>query len=534
MSYSLVLVKGNFVFFCKYSFLRLALMCVTFLAATVVYAQQPFITTWKTDNPGFIPSTTSITIPTTGSGYNYEVDWDNDGTYDQSGIVGNVTHDFGVEGTYTIRIRGDFPRIYFNGTGDRQKLLSIGQWGDLSWTSMESAFKGCANLNIIATDLPDLSGVASMASMFQSCISLNGPANIGNWNTSNVTDMQSMFSQASAFNQPIGNWTTANVTFMNDMFSFASTFNQPIGNWNTGLVVNMTKMFSFATAFNQPIGNWNTAGVADMSGMFSRATAFNQFIGGWSLNSEVDLANMLDNSGMDCAHYSAALIGWNNNPATPNDLQIGAVGRNYGLDAALAARLNLSNVKGWGFKGDFPSGMNCAPLPVVLISFTGKSQENEVWLTWQTSSETNNAGFEIEKSADAKAFAKIGFVDGNEDSKVVKAYRFVDSDPLPTTYYRLKQLDREVERQDGKFEYSRIISVKRTEERFVIYPNPASNTFYLKGIDKEQKLVVRDAGGKVVHKQLWSPGKAVKVNYLPAGAYFISVAGQTKRVIVQR
>jgi len=62
--------------------------------------------------------------------------------------MGNVTHNFGVAGTYTIRIRGTFPRIFFNNGGDRQKLLDVQQWGALAWTSMNNAFLGCSNLNI--------------------------------------------------------------------------------------------------------------------------------------------------------------------------------------------------------------------------------------------------------------------------------------------------------------------------------------------------------------------------------------------------
>ena len=72
-----------------------------------------FVTTWKTDNAGSSNST-SITIPTQGGGYNYSVDWNNDGIVDQTGINGGVTHDFGTPGTYTIRISGVFPRISFN------------------------------------------------------------------------------------------------------------------------------------------------------------------------------------------------------------------------------------------------------------------------------------------------------------------------------------------------------------------------------------------------------------------------------------
>ena len=70
----------------------------------------PFITTWKTDNPGS-SSSTSITIPTTGSGYNYSVDWDNDGTFDTIGVTGNITHNYGVADTFQVAI---IPYTYEN------------------------------------------------------------------------------------------------------------------------------------------------------------------------------------------------------------------------------------------------------------------------------------------------------------------------------------------------------------------------------------------------------------------------------------
>ncbi len=167
----------------KLSFLTVSttiLMCLIFFNLN---AQAPFITTWKTDNPG-TSNSTSITIPTTGTGYNYDVDWNNDGVYDQLGITGSVTHDYGVAGTYTIRIKGSFPRIFFNNTGDRQKILSIDQWGDIVWSSMASSFYGCSNIGYNATDAPDLSNVINMSFMFAFCTVFNG--NLGNWNTSSA------------------------------------------------------------------------------------------------------------------------------------------------------------------------------------------------------------------------------------------------------------------------------------------------------------------------------------------------------------
>ena len=338
-----------------------------------------FITTWKTDNPGTSTSL-SIRIPTTGGGYNYDVDWDNNGTFEETGITGSVTHDYPVAGIKTIRIRGSFPRIFFNNLGDRQKLLGISQWGSIAWTSMENAFRGCSNLNITATDVPNLSGVTNMANMFGGCSTLTGPANIGTWNTAAVTDMNNMFGGAFAFNQPIGTWNTAAVTDMSFMFFAAFAFNQPISTWNTAKVTNMNQMFAQATAFNQPIGNWNTtavtnmlgmfrltnvfnqpistwntAAVTDMSSMFDQASAFNRPIGTWTLNAAVNLANMLNNCGMDCDKYAATLIGWNDNPATPNARSLGAVNRQFNA-TAIAARTNLTTVKGWTITGDTEGG----------------------------------------------------------------------------------------------------------------------------------------------------------------------------------
>jgi len=124
------------------------------IPTTNVLAQHEFIITWKTDNPG-TSGNTSINIPTfTGETYLYDVDWDNDGAFDEFGLTGDVTHGFGTVGTKTIRIQGTFPRIYFNNSGDCKKIIAIEQWGTIAWTSMESAFRGASNMIVNAIDAP--------------------------------------------------------------------------------------------------------------------------------------------------------------------------------------------------------------------------------------------------------------------------------------------------------------------------------------------------------------------------------------------
>ena len=179
----------------------------------------PFITTWE-----IATANETITIPTTGAGYSYTVDW-GDGISDTTIYTGDASHSYDNVGEYDVQIRGTFPRIYFNNTGDKAKIIAIKSWGSIEWQSMQRAFYGCINLNgVTATDTPNLSSVTTMRSMFYGAIAFD--QDIGDWDTSNVTDMSYMFWGASAFNQAIGNWYTSNVTDMSSMFSGAIAFNQ--------------------------------------------------------------------------------------------------------------------------------------------------------------------------------------------------------------------------------------------------------------------------------------------------------------------
>jgi len=250
----------------------------------------PFVTTWKTDNPGSSCSS-CITIPTfPGENYNYEVDWNNDGVFDESGITGDVTYDFGTVGTYTIALRGDFTRIYFNDSGDKEKLLSVDQWGEMEWSSMERSFMGCHNLELNADDNPDLSNLTNTSQMFEKCTLFNG--DIGDWDVSNITDMHRMFNRSENFNQDIGEWDVSNVTDMSEFFAAAFKFNHDIGKWDVSSVTNMHGMLNKLENFNQDIGKWDVSNVTNMSHLLSGARAFNQDIGDWDVSNVSDISSM--------------------------------------------------------------------------------------------------------------------------------------------------------------------------------------------------------------------------------------------------
>lgn len=236
-----------------------------------------FVTTWQTSKPN-----ETITIPTTGEGYNYAIDWDNDGRFDQKNITGNASHKYKTVGKHTIRIQGAFPRIYINFGLEKDKIMSVDQWGNIAWTSMDGAFFGASNLVVNAKDSPNLSTVTSMGYMFCNASSFN--QDISHWDVSNVTHMYSMFQGASVFNQNIGRWDVSNVTNMSLIFSKANAFNQNISDWNVSNVIIMTGMFADASAFNQDIGQWDVSKVTHMGSMFEGAKSFNQKIGKWNVS----------------------------------------------------------------------------------------------------------------------------------------------------------------------------------------------------------------------------------------------------------
>merc|ERR1711865_633566 len=99
-------------------------------------------------------------------------------------------------------------------------------------------------------------------------------ADISSWDTSKVTTMAYMFTNAVAFNQPLS-FDTSKVTTMEYMFDYAEAFNQPLS-FDTSKVTTMYGMFSNTEAFNQPLSFDDTSEVTTMEYMFSNAVAFNQ------------------------------------------------------------------------------------------------------------------------------------------------------------------------------------------------------------------------------------------------------------------
>lgn len=170
-----------------------------------------------------------------------------------------------------------------------------------------------------------------------------------------------------------------------------------------------------------------------------------------------------------------------------------------------------------------------SPLPVELSSFTASSIKEGILLEWQTATEINNYGFEIQRAAANNNFETIGFVAGNGNSNSIKSYSFIDNySSNEKLSYRLKQID-----NDGKFVYSDVVEITNTQlptnfELYQNYPNPFNPNTTIKFDLPEKQFVtlkVYDILGKEIttlvnetlnagtYQKEWNP------NSLSSGVY---------------
>ena len=259
--------------------------------------QSPFVTQWEVQSDDL-----QIAINTNDSfTYDFTIDL-GDGTI-LSDQTGDVSHTYSNPGTYTVSITGQFPAFLVEYAHD-DKLLSVEQWGSIEWKSMADAFKGNYNLDVVASDMPDLSNVSDMSYMFNSINSIQ--EDINGWDVSNVNDMSHLFNGVDSFNKPLGNWDVSNVVNMQGMFGNCENFNQNINSWDVSNVSDLSVMFSGCDAFDQPLDNWDVSSATDLSLMFISCDSFNKPLNNWDVSNVTDISRLFKG----CASFNQALDNW--------------------------------------------------------------------------------------------------------------------------------------------------------------------------------------------------------------------------------
>ena len=274
-----------------------------------------FISVWSTTG-----SSETINLPLTSFGsYNFTVNW-GDGSPNNTITTWNqaeTSHTYTNPGTYTVTLDGLIDGFSFSSYPSiSKKIIEIKKWGSLrlgtgSVGSVGFYFSNCSNLILTGvTDVPILSATTDLSGTFQNCTSITSINNLELWDTSNVTNMTSMFRNIPNFNQNINSWNVSNVTNMANIFNASTNFNQPLNNWNTAKVSNMSGMFNF-TSFNQDISNWVTSAATDMNNLFA-STPFNQNINNWNVSNVTNMGAMFANN----TAFNQPLNNWSTSKVT--------------------------------------------------------------------------------------------------------------------------------------------------------------------------------------------------------------------------
>lgn len=181
------------------------------------------------------------------------------------------------------------------------------------------------------------------------------------------------------------------------------------------------------------------------------------------------------------------------------------------------------------YETDFLPG---GTVPVELVSFNAAVSGKGVSLKWTTATETNNSGFEVERSSDNKSFQKIGFVGGHGTTSEKSSYSFADANAKAgKNYYRLKQID-----FDGTFAYSNSVMIDvnliksyQLAQNFPNPFNPSTTISFALPVDAKITVKIFNILGKEVANVVNDKLAAGEYNYsvnmsnLTSGVYFYNI-----------
>ena len=326
-------------------------------------ATSPFLSTWR------VPANSkTITLPlVSGYNYNFTVNW-GDGNLSEITAHDDAdkTHTYATAADYNLVIDGLLEAWSFNDTGDKDKILSVEDFGDLGYKNLSGAFQGCTNLTAfeggITSDVTDMrfmfwgatsadpdvsewdvSSVINMESMFNV---VSADPDVSEWDVSSVINMESMFFNASNADPDVSGWNVSKVTNMKRLFASATSADPNVSSWNVSKVTDMASMFAGAMSANPNVSSWDVSKVTNMNGMFFDAFDANPDVSSWNVSAVTDMGFMFNNSALSTANYDALLINLADNNALVTGVALGASGIMYSSDTAKTAKDTLEG-RGW-------------------------------------------------------------------------------------------------------------------------------------------------------------------------------------------
>ena len=358
----------------------------TALSGEIPEVETAFVFTVQTDNVG-TSAANQFTIPTTGTGYNYDISTSDGQSI--NGNTGNTTITFPSAGSYDVNIKGDFPSMFFDNGGDKLKITDIKNWGITAWTGFNRAFYNCSNMTITATDIPNVSAVGSFYFGFRNT-AISGAIDLSSWDLSSVGQIGYMFADCTGITSvnlnslstnaitsdgvflnssnvtiitlPVGfrptvtrnmfrhmpnlvevvnieSWNTTSLSLTTYMFA-GTPFNQDISGWDVSNMTTMQEIFYGAFAFNQDISSWDVSNVINMASMFYGATTFNQPLNTWNTSSVNIMASMF----ISANAFNQDLSGWDtSNVTTMREMFLTKGMASSGASGTTALELSLNS-----------------------------------------------------------------------------------------------------------------------------------------------------------------------------------------------
>lgn len=170
----------------------------------------------------------------------------------------------------------------------------------------------------------------------------------------------------------------------------------------------------------------------------------------------------------------------------------------------------------------------CGPLPVSFKTFTAiRNNHTTVQLKWETATELNNSGFNIERNTGKNSWVMVSFVPTQAQAGTTSfplTYMFNDLNTNKgVTQYRIKQVD-----LDGKISFSSIQVVRGDvgNEKTFIYPNPSADGHVSVLFDDKQgirDITLTNMNGQIIKQWSGITNNLIQIDNLSNGLYYLKV-----------